>query len=266
MGDDEVFGDVRFLTGSEQRVAILDALCDDPARPTDLTDRVDVTRTTVQRVLAGFLQRDWVVKRDGRYHVTGTGRRVREAYGDFVGTVERARELGPIVADLGDACGELPDAAYETAEVTVATEQEPFAAVDRMLEWFEGGAGEHVRVVAPIVARRFNRTAASLLEQGTTFEMVIDEGVLERSAAEFSTSLERARSDDAVDVLVHPDPLSFGLVIRDAGALVAAYDDSNNLRGLLVSRDDAVTAWAEGVYDRIAERSLSLEDALSERR
>ncbi|WP_225333308.1 helix-turn-helix transcriptional regulator [Halomicrobium urmianum] len=264
MGDDEVFGDVRFLTGSEQRVAILDTLCDGPARPTDLCDRVPVTRTTVQRVLAGFLERHWVVKRDGRYHVTGTGRRVREAYAEFVGTVERARQLGPIVADLGDACGELPDAAYETAEVTVATEQEPLAAVDRLIEWLEAGAGGHLRLVTPIVARTFNRTAMSLLERGTTFEMVIDEGVLQQSASAFPDALARAREHGGVEVFVHPDPLSFGLTLRDGSALVAGYDDANNLRGLFVSENEDVRAWAERTYGHVVDRATPLEEALSD--
>src|SRR6056297_3936652 len=90
----------QYLAGSPVRVAILRALRDDPRRPAALTDAVDATRTTVQRILGGFRERDWVVKREAAYHVTPTGARVYNAYEDLLDEVELAERYGRFAAEL----------------------------------------------------------------------------------------------------------------------------------------------------------------------
>ena len=90
MTSDDGHDGAQYLAGSPVRVAILRALRDDPRRPAELTDAVDATRTTVQRILGGFRERDWVVKRDAAYRVTPTGERVHDAYETLLAEVGRA--------------------------------------------------------------------------------------------------------------------------------------------------------------------------------
>lgn len=265
MTEGDVTRDLQFLTGSRHRAAILDELSDEPLRPTDLCDRVDATRTTIQRILAGFRERTWVEKRDGRYRATITGRRINDRYGALRTTVERAERFAPLATHLGEFDEPLPPAAFETGTITAASDQDPLAAVDRIVEWIEECEGDHLRTTTPIVTRSFNEAVAALLEAGAiSVEMVIDHGVLERSAAEFEEALDRGRAHDLVSVGVAPDPLSDGVMVRDDCAGIVAYDETNNVRAVLESEDDAVVAWAQEQFEAIQSRSQPLAEILSE--
>lgn len=265
MTDEEAIqDDVQFLTGSHHRAAILDVVCDEPLRPTDVCDRVAVTRTTVQRVLSGFVDRQWVQKRDGRYRATVTGYRVNGQYQTLRTVVGRADTLAPLAGHLDEIGDDLPAAAFESGTVTAASDQNPLAAVDRVVEWFTERREAHLRVVTPIVARTFNETVAGLLEGELSIDIVIDEDVLERSAAEFETALERSKIHESVSTFVHDEPLSAGLLIGpDSGALVA-YDETNNVRGLVESADEEFRTWLADRFERIKSRSRPLAAVLSE--
>lgn len=263
--DEDAHGDVQYLAGSPQRVAILGALCEEPARPSDLSDRVDVTRTTVQRVLAGYRDRDWVVKCDGRYRPTVTGRFVHERYRDLLAAMERADEFAALAVHLGPVADGLPDEALEEGHLTIASDQDPLAAVDGLVEWIRDAEGDHLRAASPIVAQTFNEVGAELLQNGTTIDYVIDGEVLERSANEFEQAVERAISDGNIDVFVHPEPLAFGLAIRGKSACLSAYDEHNNLRAILVSDDPAVRGWASNAFARLRDDAEPLDDVLEGR-
>ncbi|MFB6308792.1 MAG: helix-turn-helix transcriptional regulator [Haloarculaceae archaeon] len=263
MGAETNHEDAQFLTGSPQRRAILRAVCDDPARPSELCDRVDATRTTVQRILAGFRDREWVVKCDGQYRATITGRRVIEQYETLLDELDRAREFAPLATHLGREQEEIPGSVLTTSDLTVATDSDPLAPLEEFLEWYRGATGEDIRGVSPVATRTTNQVATDLLDAGTRIELVIDGGVLEHASSEHEDAFERALEDDNVSVFLHPEPLSFGLLLRENAFALGAYDEQNNFRALLRSDDPDAYAWAEQKYERVRSRSQPLEQAVS---
>ncbi|WP_336336837.1 helix-turn-helix transcriptional regulator [Haloarcula brevis] len=260
--DDAAFEDCRFLTGSPQRFAVLAQLRERPARPTDLCDTVDATRTTIQRILAGFSERQWVVKRDGEYQLTVTGRRVFDQYRALVEEVERARAAGPLAAHLGAIAGELPADLLDPACLTTTSEQNPLAAINRFTGWLDEVEGD-VRAISPIVTSVFNDVAVGLLETGTHIEFIIDHSVLERSASDFSDALERSVEHENIDTYVHESPLDIGLALDRSRVCLAAYDDRNNIRAIAESDAEPVYRWAESVFDGYKARSQPLAAVLS---
>jgi len=264
MTDEDVLRDLQYLTGSRHRPAILAELSREPLRPAELCERVDATRTTVQRILAGFRERTWVEKRDGQYRATITGRRIVERQQELATTVERADRLAPLATHLDGFDDPLPPEAFEAGTITAANDQQPLAAIDRVVEWLTESEGGHVQTVTPIVARSFNESVAPLLESGMSVDMVIDEGVLERSAAQFERALDRSREHERVSVSVSPEPLTDGVMVREDSAGIAAYDETNNLRALLESDDSAVVEWTREQFEAIEARSRPLADVLPE--
>ncbi|MBV0901367.1 helix-turn-helix transcriptional regulator [Haloarcula salina] len=260
--DDSVHEDCQFLTGSPQRFAVLARLYDSPARPTDVCDSVDATRTTVQRILAGFSERRWVVKRDGEYCLTVTGRRVHDRYRDLLTELERARAVGPLAAHLGPIEEDVPAALLDPDSLTVSSEQSPLASVRRFTEWLRDVDGD-VQAISPIVTSVFNEVAADLLESEIRIEFIIDHGVLERSATDFPTALERSLEHEYITTYVHEAPLDIGLALDASRVCLAAYDDRNNVRAIAESDEPAVYEWAESVFDHYLERSDPLEAAVS---
>ena len=264
MTDDEVMRDLQFLTGSRHRGSILAELCEESLRPSALCDRVDATRTTVQRILAGFRERAWVEKVDGEYRATMTGRRIEQQYRSLRATAERADQFAPLARHLEPFDEPLPPAAFEDGTLTAATDGNSLAAVDRLVEWLEASDGSHVQTTTPIVADTFNETVAGLLSDGLTVDMVIDENVLERSASQFQTALQRGQNHEGVTVSVVSEPLNDGLMVRDGGAGVVAYDETNNVRAILESEDASVEAWARDRFEATKARARPLAAVLSD--
>ena len=255
--DQAVFEDVQFLTGSPQRRSVLAALCAEPARPSELCADIDATRTTIQRILAGFRERRWVVKHDGDYRATVTGRRVCKQYESLCEEVERAQRFGPFAAHIGPKGDDLPAAALERGRLTVSEEGSPLAALSRFTEWLQSVEGT-VHAISPVVARPFNEIGVELLSGDTEIEFVIDSTVLERSKAQYEADLQFGADHDQMSIYVHETPLSIGIAFDDDSCCVAAYDDNNNIRALLETTDSEVFDWAASVFERHRERSVPL--------
>ena len=262
--DRQAYKDIQFLTGSPQRRNVLATLCDAPGRPCELGDRVDATRTTIHRILAGFLDRQWVVKRDGEYRTTVTGRRMWTQYEALLSEAGRAREFGPFAANLGPVADELPASALEAGRLTGSSDGDPLAPVSRLSEWFRATDGD-VYAVSPIVAEPFNEIATELLESGVEIEYVIDRSVLERSRERYTEELAFGRDHDRIDIYVHSEPLEVGIVVDDSRCCVVAYDDDGNIRATLEANDDATRAWAMDAYERRRERAEPIGAVLDER-
>ena len=265
MTSDHGHDGAQYLAGSPVRVAVLRALRQEPRRPADLTDAVDATRTTVQRILGGFRERDWVVKRDAAYHVTPMGERVHDAYEALLDEVELADRYGGLAADLERVDAGFPAEAVDAGELTVATDRNPLAAVDRITELLRQGSGTEIRAVSPVVIQQFNRAAATALDAGAEVELVIDRDVVEASISDFGPATDRALADDDATVYVSPDPVEYGLFRRDDVACVTAYDRRNNPRCMLESTDSTVVEWVddrlESLVDEARELSAVVENA-----
>ena len=259
--DQAVYGDVQFLTGSPHRRAVLDALCAEPARPSELCEDVDATRTTIQRILAGFRERRWVVKHDGDYRATVTGRLVCKRYEALHEEVTRAQRFGPLAAHLGPVADDLPVGALESGRLTVSEDGSPLAALSRFTEWLEAVEGE-MHAVSPVVAQPFNDIGAELLSGDTSIEFVIDSTVLEQSKARYESDLEFGVNHDGITIYVHETPLSIGIAFDDDRCCVVAYDDGNNLKAMLEAGEGELYEWTAAVFERYRERSVPLAGLL----
>lgn len=255
---------VRYLSGSPARVSILRTLRREPRRPAAITESVDATRTTVQRVLSGFRERRWVIKREGDYHVTPTGERVHDAYESLLEEVELAERFGRFAADLERVGAEFPPEGLAHGELTVADDRDPLAAVDRAVEVIREGVGDDVRALSPIVTRQYNEAAAAALDRGARIRLVIDRGVLAASLSEFGPATERALRDDRAVVSVATESIDYGLFRQDDRVCVVTHDERNNPRCVFESTHPIVLDWADERLERYYADATPLADVVDE--
>ncbi|GAA0723976.1 putative transcriptional regulator [Halorubrum trapanicum] len=252
----------QYLAGSPVRVAILRALRENPQRPAELTGAVDATRTTVQRILAGFRERDWVVKRDAAYRVTPTGERVHEAYETLLTEVERGDRYGRFAATVERVGADFPAAGLPGSDLTVASDQNPLAAVDRLTELLHESCGSEIRAVSPVVIQPFNEAAAAALDDGASVELVIDRDVVDASVAEFEPATDRALDDDAAEVYVSAEPIEYGLFRCGDVACVTAHDERNNPRYVLESTEATVVDWVDETFAALRDDASKLSSVV----
>jgi predicted transcriptional regulator len=244
--DEDGHDGAQYLAGSPVRVAMLRALREDPRRPAGLTAAVDATRTTVQRILSGFRERNWIVKRGGAYRATPAGKRVHDAYETLLDEIELADRRGQFAADLERVGADFPAGAVDAGELTVTTDRNPLAAVDRLTELLRESGGSTIRAVSPIVVQQFNDAAAGALDAGASVTLVVDRDVVEESIATFGSATDRALQDDDARVYVSPEPIRYGIFRCGDIACVTAYDRRNNPRCVLESTDGVVVNWVDG--------------------
>jgi predicted transcriptional regulator len=248
----------QYLAGSPVRVAILRALREEPRRPAELTDAVDATRTTVQRILAGFRERDWVVKRDADYRVTPTGERVHDAYETLLTEVERGERYGRFAETVERVGVDFPPEGIPDSDLTVASDQNPLAVVDRLTDLLHESHGADIRAVSPVVLQQFNSAAAAALDDGASVELIIDRDVADASVAEFEPATDRALDDDDATVYVSAEPVEYGLFRCGDVACVTAYDERNNPRCVLESTDRTVVDWVDDAFASLRDEATPL--------
>ena len=262
MNGDAARDGAQYLSGSPVRGEILRTLRSTPSRPAELTDTVSATRTTVQRILAGFREREWVVKRDGAYHVTASGIRVHDAYEELLDEVELADRYGRFAADLERVGAEFPPSGLGSGTLTVADERDPLAAVDRVVEILRDGSGSDVTAISPIVTRQYNEAAAVALDRGARIELVIDHDVLEASVSNFASATDRALEDDNATVHVASDSIGFGLFHDGEIACVISHDERNNPRCVFESTDPEVLEWGTAQFTNLVADATPLSSVI----
>lgn len=255
--DQAVYDDIQFLTGSPKRRNILSALCDKPARPSELCGEIDATRTTIQRILAGFLERDWVTKRDGEYHATITGQEICRQYETMLAELARAQELGPLAENLGPVGDDLPLGTIDIADVTISESGCPLAAVSRFTEWLRE-VEEELFAVSPIVADPFNEIGAELLTDGVSIQFVIDETVLEQSRRKYEAELEFGIEHRNMELYVRETPLSTGVAFDGNRCCLLAYDDRTIKAVVEGATGEALYEWVRETYDHYRDQSVPI--------
>ncbi|WP_410764392.1 helix-turn-helix transcriptional regulator [Haloferax sp. DFSO60] len=251
--------DIAFLVGSESREAILDALATEPRRPTELAKICDCARETAQRTLAGFCDRNWVEKHAGKYQLTPGGRMVHEKYGALVDTVTQVDKASEFLTNATGQIATVPSDVLEQMTITTAIGVDPHAPLNRYLTVLGDEPVEDFRGVSPIVSRVFNEAAERVVGPGTQMELIIDSEVLQRSIASYPDALTRAHELKQFSLRISEEPIDFGLLLVDGHALVAAYDDDDNMVALIDGDDSAVLEWAQSVYDSLRANSTAIE-------
>jgi len=124
-----------FLADSPVRARLIDALRrDGPARPSDLTATLDVSRATIHRNLSALTDRGWVRQESDGYDATTAGELVYERFDAFrtgVETVDRFERLLEIIP----ASGVPPLSVLATADLVTAEPDKPHAPSSCSCPW-----------------------------------------------------------------------------------------------------------------------------------
>ncbi len=223
---------INYLAGSPYRPEILAMLCEDDLRPAELTAEIDVTRTTVQRILAGFTERNWLMKRNGAYRATATGRRLYETYETLSQEVARAETYGPLAVNAEEAVDVLAPEIFTQTTATVATNRNPLAPIERYFG-IVSDAEKSVRQFAPIVTTEAADIVDRTLADSIPFSMIIDTELFETMQLQFPETLERWNNNSHFAFAVSQSPIEYGLSIIDDIVLVGSIDQGQNLEILV---------------------------------
>jgi predicted transcriptional regulator len=244
---------IRFLASSPNRVALLDALADEPDPPAALAGRCQIARSSLHRNLSALSERGWARKCDGRYRSTAAGEMVLAAYRDLEEAVSQAAVAAPFLDALVAGGFSLTPDELSTATVTRVTDGDPYAPVHRYVERVRAIEPTEFRGVTPVVNPVFNEAHAALLDDGVESELILGADALSASRSAYAERFAEAMTNDVLSIRVLEESPPIGLSVFDDYAFVGAYDD------------DRLLACLEGDSATFVERAAALYEEYRER-
>jgi len=252
-----------YLSRSENRIALLAALVEDQPRSRDeLELELSASKRTVSRVLTELTQKGYLQEAPAGFKLTTFGEVVTEAFLDYKDRFELAREYRPFLANVDSTAIDLDITALRGASLTVASDVNPYAPLDRALELRQDAT--RIRVVTPLVEKRSMEQLTARLERGADleFEAILPQRLYERVRSQrgYEGAFEREVQSDSVALFVYPDTIEVTYsIIDDVVALGATVD--NEPYALLESTNPDLRAWVEQTIDEYRTAALPFEES-----
>jgi predicted transcriptional regulator len=244
--------ELRFVTQSENRAQALDIVAKNaPIERGDLETRLDASHRTVVRIVNSLDDRGYLRDAEDGLRLTPFGAHIADRFDTALGATETALDFEPLLRNAPPAVREIPLASLDGAELLVASDADPFSILDRILSL--RAEATRIREVAPGVQKESIDQLAARVQGGEDVDV---EAVISQHASEMAEARVDYRDghtttveSDAVDIYVHPEPITFFAGIMDETAAVGVSRDGQP-HALAVSDDSDLRAAVESVYRR----------------
>lgn len=257
---DAALDDVAFLALSENRIALLEALSDEQTHSrTELKNSTDVSRPTLARILDDFESRAWISQIGQECQITPLGMWVHEEFTDLLAMMDTARQLR-------DAMRWLPEDAIDhgivrrlnDAELVFATESDPTAPIRRSVQQLYAGTRLRFLTTQATVSY-FAMIRDNVVNHGMSVKGVMTPAVCSTlvNSTTMATLCRELYTSDDVSLFVTEEPPPI-LQIIDGDVGIGLLDAAKHPRGIILSDDEAILAWAEETFESYREKAVRL--------
>jgi predicted transcriptional regulator len=252
--------DVRQLLS--QRADALSRLLDADRTKNELTEELDVSRSTVDRAVRELESNGLVRREGGTVTATLSGRLAYDSYRRFCAETEH-------VVEFGDLLAELPPTAtisHEMLDDATAYRSEP-PATGRPANEITALIAEGTRLRACATAIDDSAAAEQfyrmVTERGGEGAVVYTSSLAEHLRGEyFRTHHEMAATGRFRAYEIDGLPYGLFLIDTDEGvtAAVLVYNDAGAIQGAIFNDTDAAVEWAEERFESLVEAATEFTD------
>lgn len=258
---EETLAEIEFLALSANRVTVLESLADGRRSRSALAEATGASQATLGRILGDFEDRGWVVRTEGKYAATATGRLVAEGFRDLLDVMAAERDLRDVVAYLPTEAMEFDLRHLADARIVTPTETRPNAPLQRLLELMR--AADSVTAFSHALNDQSLAVVADRLGE-QEFEAVLTQGAIDALAADetLRERLRRVVSAPSAGIRVAEDDIPVAVTIADDVVNILVRDDRGVVQASLDTTDPAVREWAERRYEhyRVHSEPLTADD------
>ncbi|WP_340101584.1 transcriptional regulator FilR1 domain-containing protein [Salinibaculum salinum] len=246
-----------------KRRDFLAALSESPATKPELVERLDTSRSTVDRGISDLEHFDFVCRPADQYQLTMAGRAAYERHQSYLDDLRDIQRASDVISLLSP---EVPFSfgLLEDAEIQVAESHDPHQPLELAADIMSKAI--RVRKVSPAVFPLCVQALEEWMEDGRTVDLVVTSDVLE-------TLTNRYR--DEVSCLEHPEHNLYELQSTPPYALWVAETpegeytglmptSETGVEGLVITDSDDACRWALEQYESYLERATVVE-SLGER-
>ena len=249
----ELPDNMEYLTSSSNRITVLRALVNEPGKPAEMRDRLDMPRSTFQRILSELQERSWAEKQNGVYSATALGRYVESHFDDYLTTMNKLDELECFFEYVSFSEIDVSFDKLVESEITVSDTYSPHAPMERLLEALEDA--DEVRGLAPIITDSHAEAYHDAILDGTHVENVVERTVADIIVSRYEGWFDEVRGSGRTETYIYEGSFPLGLTIMDETVFVGAYDDDGIARALLENDTDEMLEWAEKYHEKYKSKS-----------
>jgi predicted transcriptional regulator len=223
---ENVEGELTFLLRSDTRRTVLVTLdVEGELDRHEIEEHLDASRRTVSRVLKTLVDEGYVQYREDRYRLTAFGAFAIDLYRNWRDQVALTDKYRPFLSNVDDDLFDADVRLLRGADLTVATDVNPYAALDRYLAL--QNEGRRIRVATPIIEEGCLRNLERQLRNGDPFELevIIPERVIEQTHTKHREDpvFETIRAAESISRFVHPGSIETMVSVVDDVAAFGAY-------------------------------------------
>lgn len=242
--------DIAFLSGSEQRVALLRLLVDEESLTRqELREECDATNVTLSRNLEKLVAKGWVEERNRSYELSISGSEIIEEYLDLLGTVERVNKLDAFLQLAPKTAFDLDLGALSDVAVTVGEKHCPLAPIDEYVDLL-ADAREARILLQPVGLAALATGGDAIFENDPRLDVVVQRDIVrsQEPGGERFSVLEALLDHDDCSVRISDGDIPLCLVVTGRLLQLGAQDEHNHPRAIVQTESAQAREWARAKF------------------
>lgn len=249
---------IEFLALSENRVAVLRSLSDQPASRGELRDSLSISQATLGRALDGLEERNWIRKEGRVYATTATGELVATDFSKLVQTVEMAERLSGVIDHLPTDYLDFDLRLLADARIVHHTPTSSTAHIDAAVE--RNRTTTTGRVLTQGFSSVILEALLDAMQDGSEFELLFATPNLDPFLRDGSIGplLREFVSEPGGRLFWHHGAVPIAVGSHDDVIAMYVVDDQRAPVAFVETMDDTVASWFEDTYHRYREEATEL--------
>jgi len=244
-----------------KRTEILRTLFNNPQTISDLTEKVNASRSTVDRAIKNLKELGGVEFQDGEYHVTTTGKLSLQTYEDYVETTDDLADIHQIVNNISSDLSIDRDF-IKGASKHLANPQVPETALREANELLKSAT--KLTGLAPLSLPSYpDLLEEEMQENDLEVEIIVEQNVLKSLHEVRGESFENFVAYDNVSIYTTERLLPCAVWIMETPegehAGITVYNQGS-VQGVIINEKKAAVQWAREIYENYLESSSKIEE------
>jgi predicted transcriptional regulator len=253
----EIPENIQYLSGSSNRVIVLDYLAENSEKPAEIREHLEIPRSTFRRILSEMEDRNWVEKRKNEYTATELGEYVEKSFTEFVDTMDVLEALSEFREHVPSSEVDVDFETLAESEVVVSAEHRPHAPLETYLDAVEDA--DEIQAVSPVISDLSSEKFYDNINNGTEVHNVVRKEVIETIFRRWEDRMESVVDTGRTQTWVYEGELPFGLMIADDTVHITAHDDSGVMRAVVVTDSKEALEWASEYHQQLTQKAVTLE-------
>jgi predicted transcriptional regulator len=234
-----------FLLEAIRRAPILVSLQQESVAASELSNKVDMSRSTIHRAVKSLDEYDIIEESGGTYELTSLGEILAREIQMFGTRANIAHSLRDFLNPVEVNSERIPLEHFGDAKTTRRTSRQPHATIHRIIKLIEDA--ESPKMFSTVISPVYVGVGYRKMMDGMKIEAIFDREVIDIMALEYPEKAYESVSTGNFDLYAH-DGLPFELLIFEDKIGLAAHNENGNAEILIECEDTSAIEWAENVY------------------